>query len=50
MRRDTGERYEEFLTGLAEASSIETPTWEELALLNRKRKKRASNRDWYLQA
>jgi transposase len=25
VRRDTGERYEEFLTGLAQASGIATP-------------------------
>ena len=31
VRRDTGERYEEFLKGLAKASGIETPTREDLA-------------------
>jgi len=31
VRRDTGASYEEFLTGLAKASGIETPTREELA-------------------
>jgi transposase len=40
VRRDTGESYEEFLTGLAKASGIETPTGEDLARLVRKRKKR----------
>ena len=30
VRRDTGESYEEFLTGLAKASGIETPTREQL--------------------
>jgi transposase len=46
VRRDTGESYEEFLTGLAKASGIETPTREELARLDRKRKKRTSNKEW----
>src|SRR5580704_6830642 len=46
VRRDTGERYEEFLTGLAKASGIETPTREDLARLDRKRKKRTSNQEW----
>ena len=46
VRRDTGASYEEFLTGLAKASGIETPTREELARLDRKRKKRTSNKDW----
>src|SRR5713101_6480661 len=40
VRRDTGETYEEFLRGLAKASGIETPTREDLARLDRKRKKR----------
>ena len=31
VRRDTGESYNEFLTGLAKASGIETPTREDLA-------------------
>ena len=46
MRRDTGESYEEFLTGLAKASGIETPTREVLSRLDRKRKKRTSNKEW----
>jgi transposase len=46
VRRDTGESYEEFLRGLAKASGIETPTREDLARLDRKRKKRTSNKDW----
>src|SRR5438128_7857741 len=33
VRRDTGEGYTEFLTKLAKASGIETPTREELAKL-----------------
>src|SRR5271165_463726 len=46
VRRDTGESYEEFLRGLAKASGIETPTREDLAGLDRKRKKRTSNKEW----
>ena len=46
VRRDTGESYEEFLRGLAKASGIETPTREDLARLDRKRKKRMSNKEW----
>ena len=46
VRRDSGESYEQFLRGLAEASGIETPTREDLAKLDRKRKKKASNQDW----
>jgi len=46
VRRDTGESYEEFLRGLAKASGIATPTREDLARLDRKRKKRTSNQEW----
>ena len=46
VRRDTGESYEEFLRGLAKASGIATPTREELVRLDRKRKKRTSNKEW----
>ncbi len=46
VRRDTGESYEEFLRGLAKASGMETPTREDLARLDRKRKKRTSNEEW----
>ena len=46
VRRDTGESYEQFLRGLAKASGIETPTREDLARLDRKRKKRTSNKEW----
>ncbi|MGA7927967.1 MAG: hypothetical protein WCA20_18505, partial [Candidatus Sulfotelmatobacter sp.] len=41
-----GESYEEFLGGLAKASGIETPSREDLARLDRKRKKRMSNKEW----
>ena len=46
VRRDTGEGYQEFLTGLANASGIETPTRDDLARLDRTRKKKTSNTDW----
>ncbi len=45
VRRDTGESYEEFLCGLAKASGIATPTREDLVRLDRKRKKRSSNKE-----
>jgi transposase len=46
VRRDTGETYQEFLTRLAVESGIKTPTREALARLDRRRKKRTSNKDW----
>ena len=46
VRRDTGESYQHFLTKLAQASGIETPTRADLARIDRKRKKKGSNDDW----
>jgi transposase len=46
VRRDNGQAYEEFLKGLAKESGIETPTREQLAKLDRKRKKKGNNDDW----
>ncbi len=46
VRRDTGEHYEEFLRRLAADSGIETPTREQLAKLDKKRKKKGSNQEW----
>jgi len=46
VRRDTGESYQEFLTRLAAASGIKTPTRAALARLDRRRRKRTSNKDW----
>ena len=46
VRRDTGESDQAFLAGLAKASGIETPTREGLARLDRKRKKKTSNKAW----
>jgi transposase len=46
VRRDTGATYQEFLTQLAQASGIATPTREDLARLDRKRAKKGSNDEW----
>ena len=46
VRRDTGDSYQAFLTGLAQASGIDTPPREDLARLDRTRKKKTSNQDW----
>ena len=46
IRRDSGESYNEFLTKLAKASGIETPTREDLAKLDRDRPKKGSNEEW----
>ena len=41
-RRDTGQSYEAYLTELAQASGIETPTREQLAKVDKKRSKKIS--------
>jgi transposase len=46
VRHGTGETYQEFLTMLAQASGIETPTRADLARIDRKRAKKGSNDDW----
>lgn len=46
VRRDSGETYQEFLTRLAQASGIETPTRADLARLDRKRPQKGRNTDW----
>ena len=46
VRKDSGESYTEFLTELAKASGIETPTRADLAKIDRKRPKKGSNDDW----
>ena len=47
VRRDSGESYPGFLTKLAQESGIATPTREDLARLDRKRKKKkTSNKEW----
>jgi transposase len=46
VRRDDGRAYDEFLTDLAKASGIETPTRNDLARVDRKRSKKGSNAEW----
>src|SRR5271156_6378454 len=46
VRRDSGVSYDEFLTDLAKASGIATPTREDLARMDRKRNKKGSNKEW----
>jgi len=46
VRRDSGEKYEEYLTGLAKASGVRTPTRGVLARLDRRRAKKGSNEEW----
>src|SRR5450432_3689280 len=42
VRRDTGVSYDDYLRQLAQAEGLENPTKEQLARLDRKRKKKAS--------
>src|SRR5215212_5782488 len=46
VRRDNGQKYEAFLTELAKKSGIATPSREDLARMDRKRKKKGSNQEW----
>lgn len=46
VRRDSGETYQEFLTRLAQASGIDTPTRADLTRLDRKRPKKGRNTEW----
>jgi IS5 family transposase len=47
VRKDTGEDWTQFLTGLAKADGIEEPNAEDLARYDSKRKgKKVSNQDW----
>jgi len=46
VRRDNGQGYNEYLKELARAAGIENPTKEQLARLDRKRKKKGSNQEW----
>ena len=46
VRRDDGQSYEDYLTELAKASGVETPTRQDLARIDRKRPKKGSNEDW----
>jgi transposase len=46
VRRDNGQGYNDYLIGLAQAAGIENPTREQLARMDRKRKKKGSNDEW----
>jgi transposase len=46
VRRDNGQSYNEYLKGLAQAAGIDNPTREQLARMDRKRKKKGSNEEW----
>jgi transposase len=46
VRKDSNQNYTDFLTDLAKASGIETPTREDLAKIDKKRKNKVSNDDW----
>ena len=45
VRRHTGQDYESFVKGLAEALGVPTPTRKELVRFDRKRKNKTSNRE-----
>jgi transposase len=46
VRRDNGQSYNDYLKELAKTAGIENPTREQLARLDRKRKKKGSNQEW----
>lgn len=46
VRRDNGQKYDEFLKDMAKAAGMENPTREQLARLDRKRQKKGSNKEW----
>src|SRR5215472_5627866 len=46
VRRDNGQSYHDYLKDLAQAAGIENATREQLARLDRKRKKKGSNQEW----
>ena len=46
VRRDNGQKYDDYLKDLAKAAGIENPTREQLARLDRKRNKKGSNKEW----
>ena len=45
VRRDNGQKYEDYLKDLAKAAGNENPTSEQLARLDRQRKKKGSNQE-----
>jgi transposase len=46
VRKDTGEDYKDYLKRLMAEQGIENPTDEDLRRFDRKRKKKASNKEW----
>ena len=46
VRRDNGQKYDDYLKDLAKVAGIENPTREQLARLDRQRKKKGSNKEW----
>lgn len=46
VRREDGQRYQDYLVELAKAEGIEEPTREDIARLDRKRPKKGSNELW----
>jgi transposase len=46
VRRDSGEGWKKYIRRLAEEAGIENPSEEDARRLDRKRKKRVSNKDW----
>src|ERR1039458_4004258 len=46
VRRDSGQKYEDFLKDVATNAGIENPTREQLARLDRRRKKKGCNKEW----
>jgi transposase len=46
VRRDNGQSYNDYLKELAKVAGMENPTREQLARLDRKRKKKGSNQEW----
>jgi transposase len=46
VRRDNDQKYDDYLKELAQSAGIENPTREQLARLDRKRKKKGSNKEW----
>lgn len=46
VRRDNGQKYDDYLKDLAKEAGMENPTREQLARLDRKRKKKGSNQEW----
>jgi transposase len=46
VRRDTGEDYKEYLKRLMAEQGIDSPTGEDIPRFDKKRKKKASNKEW----